>query len=844
MKNGYKILKKRRAIGLSVLLCILLAGCNVKKKVKEGEYFLDENHILCNTTEIPTEEIEPFIRQQTNRYLVTIKPLKLELFPYHLWLYNSIDPDKMQKHKEERDKKYDEINARRKVKADEVNKKRLARGKKPKPVKLKDKTEPTWRESWLESGEPPAILDSLLIRTSRDQIQRFLFSKGYFQARVFDSVKVDTKHKEAEVFYRLQAGKPTLIRRITYHIEDRTLEYYVLQDTFYSSLHAGMRYDADALTKERDRIVRAQRDNGYYRFGPESIFMNVDTNIAGNWLDVEINIKKFAYRPEDADTLLFADHTRYYIQNIYVITDYEIFNRNQSYRDTAVYNDVKFLYNDFMRFRKKDIANKILFSKDALFNYGVVEETYNRLSALKAFKSINVTFRIDESKQDRLDCYILMSPMLKQNFSIETEGTNTSGNLGMAASLAYQNRNTFRGSELLEVKLRGGLIAQKNFNTEEQDNTFGIPLLKSFNTVQFGPELNLNFPKPLFPFTLIDYYSNAQPKTIIGTSLNFQQNNRYARTLSSINYGLQFNGKKFTRHYIVPLEVNFIQAFLSESFSQQLNTTGNLFLINSFASHVTTVSRYSFVFNNQNTDPKQQYRTFLYFKTNLESSGNILRAYHNLTGEEKDTVGRYHIFDMPYAQFLRGDLDLRTYKSVKKLGRFVFRAYGGMGYALTNLNVLPYEKSFFAGGPNSVRAWKARTLGPGSYNGTYVDANGVAQKDVNFDRLGDIQLEANVEYRFVVYKFLNGALFADAGNIWLRQKNPNKVNGEFDPTRFYKEIAIGTGVGIRADFSFFIIRIDGAFQTYNPANEEGKRWMFGRGYLPSFITNFGIGYPF
>jgi outer membrane protein assembly factor BamA len=229
---------------------------------------------------------------------------------------------------------------------------------------------------------------------------------------------------------------------------------------------------------------------------------------------------------------------------------------------------------------------------------------------------------------------------------------------------------------------------------------------------------------------------------------------------------------------------------------------------------------------------------------NLESSGNILRAFYNLTGEKKDSLGRYHIFNMPFAQFLRGDLDFRVYRSVKKLGRFVFRAYGGMGYALTNLTVLPYEKSFFAGGPNSVRAWKARTLGPGSYDGTYTDASGQKQVDLNFDRLGDIQLEANFEFRFNVYKFINGAFFVDAGNIWLRQKNASKPNGEFDLTRFYREIATGTGVGIRADFSFFIVRIDGAFQVYNPAKAEGQRWMFGRGFLPSFITNFGIGYPF
>ncbi len=845
MKSGYKILKKHGAIWPLAILCLFFSSCNTKKNLKEGEYFLDENYITNNTTQVPEEEIMPFIRQQPNRYLLTIKPLKIELFPYHLWLYNSIDPVKMQAHKEKRDKKYDEINAKRKKKNEEENEKRKAKGKKLKPLKLKDKNEPTWRESWVQSGEPPAILDSSLIKLSRDNIQRFLYSKGYFQARVTDSVKLHHKRKDAEVYYRINAGQPTVIRNITYNIEDQHLQYYVYQDSIHSLLKRGMRYDADVLTKERDRMVRFERDNGYYRFGPESIFMMVDTNIQGNYLDVEVNVKRYAYRPEDNnDTVLFADHTRFNIKNIYVITDYDIFNRNASYSDTSVYKDVTFLYNKHLNYRRKDIANKILFYKDQLFNYDIVEETYNRLSGLKAFKSINVTFKINEQQHDKLDCYILMSPLMKQNFSIETEGTNTSGNLGMAASLTYQNRNTFRGSELLEIKLRGGLIAQKNFNVNESDNTFGIPLLKAFNTVQFGPEVNLNIPKPLFPFTLIDYYSNAQPKTIIGTSLNFQQNNQYARTLSSVNYGLQFNGKVHTRHYVVPLEVNFIEANLSQAFNNQLSSTGNLFLKNSFVSHVTTVSRYSFMFNNQSVEEKNFFQASMYLKANLESSGNILRGINNLQHNEKDSLGRYHLLGLPFAQFLRGDLDVRTYKTVKQLGRFVFRAYGGMGYALQNLNVLPYEKSFFAGGPNSIRAWKARTVGPGAYNGKYTDPQGNTVVDNTFDKLGDIQLEANFEFRFNIYKFINGAYFIDMGNVWLRQKNASKPGGEFDPTRFYTEFAGGTGLGIRADFSFFIIRIDGAFQVRNPANPVGQRWMFGRGMLSSFITNFGIGYPF
>ncbi|HXD91995.1 MAG TPA: BamA/TamA family outer membrane protein, partial [Bacteroidia bacterium] len=401
----------------------------------------------------------------------------------------------------------------------------------------------------------------------------------------------------------------------------------------------------------------------------------------------------------------------------------------------------------------------------------------------------------------------------------------------------YQNRNIFKGSELLEIKLKGGLIAQKNFEADNVNNTSIIPFLKGFNTVQFGPELNLNFPKPLFPFTLIKFYKNAAPKTILSTSFNFQQNSLYSRGLTSLSYGVLFNGKRYIKHGIIPFEANFIKAYLSDGFSQQLINSKNLFLSTSFKSHVTTVSRYTFTYNNQINTTASQYKTFSYFKADLESSGNILRGLYNVTDQPKNALGQYTILNVPFAQFLRFDLDYRVYKSVRKLGRFVYRISGGMGYAMQNLNALPYEKSFYGGGPNDIRAWQARSLGPGSSKSSL--------SDPYYDKIGDIQIEMNFEYRFKIYKWLNGAYFIDAGNIWLRQKDINRPNAEFAFNRFYKEFAVGTGIGLRADFSFFILRIDGAYKTIDPSQDEGQRFVFGKYRFDKlFNLNFGIGYPF
>ena len=834
---GHKIIKKYALLISTTCLALLFFSCKTTNKLKTGEYLLDENIILNNKTEVATSDIAPYIRQQPNRYLINIHALGIKWFPYYLWLYNTVDRGKMQKVKDARDAKYDKINAQRTLKNDNLNKKLEAGGKKPKDAKLKDKTGLTWRESWLQNGEPPAVLDSGQIKLSDEQIKKFLFTKGYFNAKVKDSVSVSKNKKKVSVYYKLTQGNPYQINTVKYLIEDPTLEYFILQDTIHSLIKLGMRYDTDILNKERDRISKQQRNDGYYNFSTEFIFILVDTNLAGNNVNIEINVKKYATHDPNSDALIYSNHTRYHINNIYVVTDYDIFKRNKQYTDTVTYNDETFLFNKKLLFRKKDISSKIFFYKGELFNSDKVDETYSRLTSMKAFKSVTINFKQDEKQKDYINSTILMSPAYKQNFSIETDGTNTSGNLGVEASIVYQNKNIFRGSELLEIKLKGGLIAQKNFAADNADNAaLNTTFLKAFNTVQFGPEINLSFPKPLFPFTLIKFYKDAAPKTTLSTSFNFQQNSLYSRALTSLSYGVQFGGKKYIRHIIVPFEATLIKANLSEGFADQLAATKNLFLSTSFKSHMTTVSRYTWIYNNQLNTGASIYRTFSYFKVDLESSGNILRGIYNLDKQPKDSLGQYRILGVPFAQFLRFDVDYRVYKTVRKVGRFVYRFTGGMGYALANLNALPYEKSFYGGGPNDIRAWTARSLGPGGSNQIGDKYN---------DKIGDIQLEMNFEYRFKIYKWLNGAYFIDAGNIWLRQKQAEKPLADFAFNRFYKEIAVGVGAGVRADFSFFILRVDGAFKVYDPSRVLGDRLVFGNNqFFGSFVINFGIGYPF
>ena len=224
-------------------------------------------------------------------------------------------------------------------------------------------------------------------------------------------------------------------------------------------------------------------------------------------------------------------------------------------------------------------------------------------------------------------------------------------------------------------------------------------------------------------------------------------------------------------------------------------------------------------------------------KTTISSSGNILRGFYDATNQPKDTMGSYRIFNTPFSQFVKIELDYRFYFQMRKQSKLVYRFAGGIGKTLANLSVLPYEQSFFSGGPNGIRAWRARTLGPGGYD----PSNSTAR----YDKIGDFQLESNIEYRFHIFKSFYGAWFVDAGNVWTIRTDPNKLNGNFELNRFYKEIAIGSGLGIRYDFSFFVLRLDAAVRVRDPQYAENNRWTFDKKPLrSSTILNFGIGYPF
>ena len=807
---------------------LLFNACNPAKKLHENEFLLNKNFVLDKDTKIDKKEIENYIKQKPNRKILTF-------FRFHLWLHNLANEDRIKRKRILQDKKIEIRNV-----------KRVAKGK-----KAKESERQLFGEWLLDIGESPVIVDTFLVNKSAKQIKLFLNNKGYFISTVSDSV-VYKRRKKANVYYKIKASAPYTINKLDYKIPDDLLKYYVLGDTSHTLLLKGSNYDADMIQNERDRVTIGLNNTGYFLFTKDYIYFEVDSSIgvpgSSRQVNITMGIKNYAKKfNEYSDSIVETPHQRFFVNNIYIQPDFISKKEDTTPKDTLLINNYNILYTEKLKYKTKVLLDAIFIRKGEYYQLGNVEATYKRLSELKAFKTINIFFT--QTGNEHLDCYIQLSPILKQSFTVETEGTNRSGNLGISSSFVFQNRNLFKGAEVFELRLKGGIEAQKIFKNDASVNDLKNAPGELFNTSEFGPELNINIPRFLLPFK-VKTSINSNPKTIFTSALNYQDRPDYYRTITNFSLGYTWKETSKKRHTINPFVIDFVKIKPKGAFKDSLLRLTNPFILNSFTDHLSTSTRYTFTYDEQ--DIKKQ-ENFSFFKINVESSGNILKGSYDFINNYihtntfvKNTDHRYTLIDIAYSQYLRLDADYRYYYNPNEINKIVFRIAAGAGKPLTNFPSLPFERSFFSGGANGIRAWQSRTLGPGSYAGN----------SFSFDRFGDNQLEGNVEYRFKLFKLLNGAIFVDGGNTWLHKKDPDRPDGEFNVNRFYKEIAIGSGFGIRADFSFFIIRLDVGVKVRDPHFPLADRWVIQHWFDPHiakwkndnnynfFAFNIGIGYPF
>ncbi|MFI5164065.1 MAG: BamA/TamA family outer membrane protein [Bacteroidia bacterium] len=822
--------------------CFVFPSCNPTKRLTEGELLLNKNIIRDKSSGVEKNEIEPYIKQKPNR--------KMLFWKFHLSVYNGVNQDKMEKKKEKRDIKIDSINAKRTRENALANAAREAKGKKTKKLSLRKKESLTWREWLLSIGEPPVIYDSTLTKNSVKQVTFLMNNKGFFNSTVKDSVKV--KKKKATVFYIIKAGKPYKIRNVSYEIKDDQLYYFVLSEASNSLIVRGGNYDLDLLEKERDRLTAMLRNQGYFLFAKDYIYFEVDSSLGTHEMDVTLNIKNPVVKiPGSTDTLKEGVHKRFTLSKIFVQTDYNSKLKLNS-TDTLLVNNYYLLSTGKLRYNPKLITNAVFLTTGALYQQSDADLTYKRLSELKMFRSVQLQF-VDVGN-NLLECHIYLSNLPKQSFSAELDLINTSGTDGAGGNIAYQNNNILKGGEIFEVKSKIAVEVQKGINGSSENTSSANP----FNTLELGEQVNLSVPRFMTPFGIEGRKSN-NAKTNFTLHYDYQKRPDYERSISNIAYGYSWNETVTKRHIINPIDLSFVDIFhLSDNLRNIIKDSKDLFLQNSYSPHFTIGTRYVFIFSNQNIRKQQN---FSYFKFGFEGAGNAMRGAANLIEHTTKMIiptdpknsNSFFIDGIPFSQFIRADFDYRYYKIVNSTDKMVYRIACGVGepWVHGNLNVLPLEQSFFAGGPNDIRAWQARTLGPGGYQG----ATSIALAD----KMGDIKIEGNLEYRFNVVKLLNAALFLDAGNVWLNRPDPNYPLGEFELNKFIGQIAAGGGLGFRLDFNFFIIRLDGAVKIKDPAQPENDQWVFthmgdgawkknyaeshGNKY-PFFVFNFGIGYPF
>jgi len=684
-----------------------------------------------------------------------------------------------------------------------------------------------WPHGWLRKiGEEPVVYDTLQMKNSTEQLKQFLENKGYYNAYVEDSVYY--KKHNAYVSYDIEFNEPYKVKKIFYYFEDTTLVSMVLPDTVNSLLYKKMRYDKDILQQERVRIENMLKEHGYFNFSKEYIFYNAITNSEENSVDLTLNIKEYGEGKPDPYTKIKV-HPKYRIGSVFVFPNFSDTEDLRNNYDTTFFRNMYFLTTGKPNLRPNVVANRNYIIPDDFYKLSNITRSYRNLSALSIVRFTNITFKeIDTipvfGTEKYLDCRIEITQKKLQLVQPEIAGTNTGGDFGVRGNLLYSNFNLFRGAEVFNTRLTGAIESLRN----QSDNKF-----KSMKEI--GAETSIVFPKFFSPFKLEGFVQKYAPKTSISVSFKYQSRPDFTRSIANSSFSYRWNGNNNVTHTLWPLELSYVNIYEDVSQANFLDSIRTTPLGFSFEDHVINDARYTFELNNRIIS---QSRNFMYLRFNIESAGNLLNLVKT-SFEKNDTGSVNTLLSVPYFQYLMSDIDIRFYNVIDKQNRFVYRLFLGAGYPFGNSKNLPYEKKYFSGGPNSVRAWDTRNLGPGS---------DTTSSEFSFfpNKNGDIKLEANIEYRFKLIWKIESAIFLDAGNVWEFKKDVNKPGANFAWNRFYKEIAVGTGFGLRFDFSFFLLRIDVGIKLHDPALPIGDRWFHDfKGFgMRDLHFKFGIGYPF
>ena len=770
-------MKKGILYTILLYLALSLASCSATKFVPDGSYLLDEVKIHTDNKEIKPSDMRLYVRQNPNsKWFSTIKT--------QLYVYNWSGRDSTK-----------------------------------------------WFNRFLRKiGDAPVIYNESDAIRSQEEIAKAVQNLGYMGASVKRTTK--TKKKKLKLFYEITSGKPYIVRTLKYDISDKKIAEYLRNDSTQSMLREGMLFDVNVLDAERQRITDYLLCNGYYKFNKDYITYTADT--ARNTHQVDLTLHLLPYKTYVGDTP--KEHFQYKINKINFITDYDVLQSSAlssiEINDSLHYNGFPIYYKDKLYLRPKVLVDNLRFASGDLYDERNVQKTYTYFGRLSALKYTNIRFfETQNGDSTQLNCYVMLTKSKHKSISFELEGTNSAGDLGAAASVSFQHRNLFRGSETFMVKFRGAYEAISGLQ----------PGYKNHNYTEYGVETSINFPNFLFPFLTSDFKRRIKATTEFGLQYNYQLRPEFSRTIASASWSYKWIQKQKIQHRIDLLDISYLYLpWISSQYQEDYinKDKDNYILKYNYENRLIVRMGYNYSYNSAGgTLVNTTITTNSYsIRAGFESAGNILYGISKMINMRKNKDGEYAILGIPYAQYLKGDFDFAKNIIIDHRNSLAFHAGIGIAVPYGNAKVVPFEKRYFSGGANSVRGWSVRNLGPGSFAG-----------DGNFmNQSGDIKLDASIEYRTRLFWKFRGAAFIDAGNIWTIREYENQPGGVFEFDKFYKQIAVAYGLGLRLDLDFFVLRFDGGMKAINPKYKKAKERypIIHPRFSRDFAFHFAVGYPF
>ncbi|WP_289737009.1 BamA/TamA family outer membrane protein [Paramuribaculum intestinale] len=794
----FRSIKTRTAIAIGTLW--LACGCSPVKHVPKGKYLLDNTEIVITQTPdttagrrsdetVRSSDLVNYLRQTPNHKVLGF--LKLQLATYSL--------------------------------------------------SGKDSTH--WYNRWLRRlGQPPVIYNSDLTEASRRQLRLALVNRGFMQASVEVDTMPNSARRRMDVSYLVNTGPRHRISRMDYDIADTAIARIVRADSALLTLRAGEPFDRDRLDEERSLVTRRLRDHGYYAFAKDYISYIADT--AENSLDVDLTM---VIRPPmtpgistegnapSGEEAISIPHLTYRVRSVWFITDYAPNSDRTWQRDTVSRGDIHVVYGRDRYIRPSTLEEKCFIEPGQLYSSRDVDMTYQSLAQLGILRSINIEMQPVSAPVDGrqwIDAYVYLTRNKKQGATLELEGTNSEGDLGFGIGATYQHRDVGRASNLFTAQFR--------MNYESLSGNLSGLINNRYT--EYAGEAGLTFPRFLFPFLSGEYKRRIKATTELAVSMNYQERPEYTRIIAGAAWKYKWSARAGRERRTFDLvDVNYV--YLPESTIDFINqiAPSNPLLRYSYEDHFIMRSGYTFYRTNRRiasaTSRRQPVQPTVYsLRASGEVAGNLLYALSSLTHEKKHN-GVYRLFGIQYSQYAKAEVDYSIARNFAYRHSVAFHVGAGIGVPYGNSRVLPFEKRFYAGGANGVRGWGVRTLGPGSY-----DSRNSVTDFIN--QCGDISLLLNVEYRMKLFWVFEGALFADAGNIWTIHNYENQRGGMFHFSTFWKQIAASYGVGLRMDFSYFLLRFDLGMKAHDPAADREHWPIIHPRWGRDATFHFSVGYPF